>query len=181
MPRIMNLSVSYASDLEQSFPLGPVGVVAYWAAVRLAPDKIVVFPGRPNGHPLFELRGPMCPQRRHQWRRNRDRAPALVRLQVSEPFPSWLCFAELQCVDGLGGLTGAPGGEGPGPPEARPRRRWRELSVPEGRWARSVPAVAEPPSATGRWLAAGSLDSHLGGARTLILPGRIGPATRESA
>jgi hypothetical protein len=44
-----------------------------------------------------------------------------------------------------------------------------------------VPAVAEPPSATGRWLAAGSLDSHLGGARTLILPGRIGPATRESA
>ena len=28
---------------------------------------------------------------------------------------------------------------------------------------------------------AGSLDSHLGGARTLILPGRIGPATRESA
>ena len=34
---------------------------------------------------------------------------------------------------------------------------------------------------TGRWLAADSLDSHLGGARTLILPGRIGPATRESA
>jgi RNA-directed DNA polymerase len=27
----------------------------------------------------------------------------------------------------------------------------------------------------------GSLDSHLGGARTLILPGRMGPATRESA
>ena len=44
-----------------------------------------------------------------------------------------------------------------------------------------VSAVAEPSSATGRWLAAGSLDSHLGGARTLILPGRIGPATRESA
>src|ERR1039458_7120304 len=57
----------------------------------------------------------------------------------------------------------------------------RELSVPERRWARSVPAVAEPPSATGRWLAAGSLDSHLGGARTLILPGRIGPAMREAA
>jgi hypothetical protein len=35
--------------------------------------------------------------------------------------------------------------------------------------------------AAGRWLAAGRLDSHLGGARTLILPGRIGPATRESA
>src|SRR5215475_9634168 len=30
----------------------------------------------------------------------------------------------------------------------------RELSVPERRWARSVPAGAEPPSATGRWLAA---------------------------
>jgi pimeloyl-ACP methyl ester carboxylesterase len=30
-------------------------------------------------------------------------------------------------------------------------------------------------------MAAGRLDSHLGGARTLILPGRIGPATRESA
>src|SRR5262249_30617566 len=57
----------------------------------------------------------------------------------------------------------------------------RELSVPERRWARGVPAVAEPPSATGRWLAAGGLDSHLGGARTLTLPGRIGPATRESS
>jgi hypothetical protein len=43
------------------------------------------------------------------------------------------------------------------------------------------PAVAEPPSATGTWLAADSLDSHLGGARTLILPDRTGPATRESA
>jgi Helix-turn-helix domain of transposase family ISL3 len=30
-------------------------------------------------------------------------------------------------------------------------------------------------------LDAGGLDSHLGGARTLILPGRIGPAARESA
>jgi hypothetical protein len=29
--------------------------------------------------------------------------------------------------------------------------------------------------------AADSLDSHLGGARTLTLPGRIGPVTRESA
>ena len=56
-----------------------------------------------------------------------------------------------------------------------------ELSVPERRRVRSVPAVAEASSATGRWLAAGRLDSHLGGARTLILPGRIGPATRESA
>jgi hypothetical protein len=26
----------------------------------------------------------------------------------TEPFPSWLCFAELQYVDGLGELTGAP-------------------------------------------------------------------------
>ena len=25
-----------------------------------------------------------------------------------DPFPSWLCFAELQYVDGLGELTGAP-------------------------------------------------------------------------
>jgi hypothetical protein len=27
-----------------------------------------------------------------------------------EPFPSWLCFAGLQYVGGLGELTGAPGG-----------------------------------------------------------------------
>jgi hypothetical protein len=47
--------------------------------------------------------------------------------------------------------------------------------------ARSVPVVAEPLSAAGRWLAADRLDSHLGGACTLISPGRTGPATRESA
>jgi hypothetical protein len=28
----------------------------------------------------------------------------------SQPFPSWLCFADLQYVGGLGELTGAPGG-----------------------------------------------------------------------
>jgi hypothetical protein len=101
---------------------------------------------------------------------------------IMEPFPSWLCFAELQYVGGLGGLTGAPGGwKVPTHPKPGLAAAERELSVPERRWARSVPAVAEPPFATGRWLAAGSLDSHLGGARTLILPGRIGPATRESA
>ena len=27
----------------------------------------------------------------------------------TEPFPSWLCFADLQYVDGLGELAGAPG------------------------------------------------------------------------
>jgi hypothetical protein len=27
----------------------------------------------------------------------------------SEPFPSWLCFADLQYVDGFGELSGAPG------------------------------------------------------------------------
>ena len=60
-------------------------------------------------------------------------------------------------------------------------RRCCYLDLKVGCLARSVPAVAGPPSAAGRWLAAGSLDSHLGGARTLILPGRTGPATRESA
>ena len=85
-------------------------------------------------------------------------------------------------MDGLGELTGAPGGwKVPTHPKLDLATAERELSVPEGRWARSVPAVVEPPSATGRWLAAGSLDSHLGGTRTLTLPGRIGPATRESA
>ena len=74
----------------------------------------------------------------------------------------------------------APGGKGPGPPQARPRRRWRELSVPNVAGRVAFPPLQNP-SATGRWRAAGSLDSHLGGARTLILPGRIGPATRESA
>jgi hypothetical protein len=41
--------------------------------------------------------------------------------------------------------------------------------------------LLELPFARPRVVAAGSLDSHLGGARTLILPGRIGLATRESA
>jgi hypothetical protein len=49
-----------------------------------------------------------------------------------------------------------------------------------GTWAAGLRKVLNSPS-TGRWLAADSLDSHLGGARTLILPGRTGPATRESA
>jgi hypothetical protein len=75
----------------------------------------------------------------------------------------------------------ARGRKVPARPELGLAAAERELSVPERRWARGVPAVAEPPSATGTWLAAGSLDSHLGGARTLTLPGRIGPATRESA
>jgi hypothetical protein len=70
---------------------------------------------------------------------------------------------------------------GPGPPESGLAPAERELSVPGPRWARTVPAVARPPSVTGRWQAADSLDSHLGGGRTLILPGRIRPATRESA
>ena len=35
----------------------------------------------------------------------------------SEPFPSWLCFAELQYVGGLGELTGAPGWKVPAHPK----------------------------------------------------------------
>jgi hypothetical protein len=35
---------------------------------------------------------------------------AVLPVQFLEPFPSWLCFAELQYVGGLGELTGAPGG-----------------------------------------------------------------------
>jgi hypothetical protein len=46
---------------------------------------------------------------------------------------------------------------------------------------RSYPGLGARRGVPGRRLAAGRLDSHLGGARTLILPGRIGPATRESA
>jgi len=41
--------------------------------------------------------------------------------------------------------------------------------------------AAEAASHAGPLVRADGLDSHLGGARTLILPGRIGPATRESA
>jgi hypothetical protein len=85
-------------------------------------------------------------------------------------------------VGGLGELTRrARGRKVPAHPKAGLAPAERALSVEERRWARSVPAVAEPPSATGSWLAGAGLDSHLGGARTLILPGRIGPATRESA
>jgi hypothetical protein len=46
-------------------------------------------------------------------------------------------------VGGLGGLTGAHGVEGPGQPGLAAAER--ELRVPERRWARRVPAVAEPP------------------------------------
>jgi hypothetical protein len=38
-------------------------------------------------------------------------------LSFTEPFPSWLCFAELQYVGGLGELTGAPGGKVPARPK----------------------------------------------------------------
>jgi len=34
----------------------------------------------------------------------------VAHLHSNEPFPSWLCFAELQYVGALGELTGAPGG-----------------------------------------------------------------------
>src|SRR5258707_9432941 len=55
----------------------------------------------------------------------------------------------------------------------------RELSVPEGRWARSVPAVAEPPSATGRWLAATALTLTLGEPAHSLC--RAGPARRRGS
>jgi hypothetical protein len=35
----------------------------------------------------------------------------------TEPFPSWLCFAELRYVGGLGELTGAPGKKVPARPK----------------------------------------------------------------
>jgi hypothetical protein len=59
-------------------------------------------------------------------------------------------------VDSLGELTGARGWKVPAHPKLGNATAERELSVPEHGWARSVPAVAEPPSATGRWLAADS-------------------------
>ena len=76
----------------------------------------------------------------------------------------------------------------------RLERRPALLGGPTWRPAGSARRAAQPPRA-GRLgrpadggqapLTAGplnqALDSHLGGARTLILPGRIGPATRESA
>jgi hypothetical protein len=33
----------------------------------------------------------------------------LVNGDVSEPFPAWLCLANLQYMDGFGELAGAPG------------------------------------------------------------------------
>src|SRR6266516_113392 len=35
----------------------------------------------------------------------------------TEPFPSWLCFADLRCVGGLGELTGARGRKVPARPK----------------------------------------------------------------
>jgi putative transposase len=35
--------------------------------------------------------------------------PDLVKRDFTEPFSSWLCLADLQYVDGLGELSGAPG------------------------------------------------------------------------
>jgi len=57
---------------------------------------------------------------RHDWphlRSDEDRVPGLPKRSskdplapaLTEPFPSWLCPADLQYVDGLGELTGAPG------------------------------------------------------------------------
>ena len=50
-----------------------------------------------------------------------------------------------------------------------------------GTWAAGLRKVLNSPVRYREMAGGGSLDSHLGGASTLILPGRTGPATRESA
>ena len=67
--------------------------------------------------------------------------------------------------------------------------RWRNDRVGQAglalaNWPARPRAEGHPKSGLAtaeRWLSADSFDSHLGGDRTLILPGRTGPATREEA
>ena len=56
-----------------------------------------------------------------------------------------------------------------------------QANVPEASLAAQRSRRGRTPIRCRRWLAADRLDSHLRGDRTLTLPGRIGPATRESA
>src|SRR5689334_9670380 len=98
-----------------------------------------------------------------------------------------------QTVPLIGQFTEGDGQRFDGPGRFRRQsglRRALTLADKPGHWPTltSGPTVDRLPRrrsadrlGSGRGLAAGSLDSHLGGARTLILPGRIGPATRESA
>ncbi len=49
----------------------------------------------------------------------------LIRRAVStEPFPSWLCLADLQCVDGLGKLSRFPGAAAEFPEDLPGRGIW---------------------------------------------------------
>ena len=50
-----------------------------------------------------------------------------------------------------------------------------------GAWTAWLRKVPNSPFRYREMAGGGSLDSHLGGTHTLILPGRIGPATREPA
>jgi hypothetical protein len=67
---------------------------------------LVHFP-RHNGQESSPNNRPRCESAR---RSNRCTRPGSPRSLSTEPFPSWLCFAELRYVGGLGVLTGAPGG-----------------------------------------------------------------------
>jgi hypothetical protein len=60
--------------------------------------------GSPGGeHPILEIRVKrMCRTPPYNRRQTRERL-------TTEPFPSWLCLADLQYVNGLGELSGAPG------------------------------------------------------------------------
>jgi hypothetical protein len=72
---------------------------------------------------------------------------------------------------------------GEGTPELRAGidAAYRTKYGPFGGTERMITAEAAAATLRLRRLAADSLDSHLGGARTLISPGRVGPATRELA
>jgi hypothetical protein len=94
--------------------------------------------------------------------------------------------ASFQVTDRSRAQAGRPGqlllGQprlGPQPPQQR--RKGHQTLIGHRPSLARRPASGVRQDSTGRWLAVGSLDSHLGGACTLILPGRRGPATRESA
>src|SRR6185437_16940393 len=59
-----------------------------WPPVGLAPDEVTVLPCWPSGHAFLELGGTVGLERCHERGRERDRAPALVRFQLSELEPA---------------------------------------------------------------------------------------------
>lgn len=78
VPGVVHTGISDTCSLEQYLPFVRVRMGADWTAITLAPHEVRVLPGRSRDHAFFELSSPMRLKRRHQLRRERDRAHTLV-------------------------------------------------------------------------------------------------------